>query len=82
VQPEVGEVRERMANAISTVLGQAGAMVTRWVVLADVIEPDGERALWTLAPTDAKAWDTLGMLDYARAIKHGDVTAEAIRDEA
>lgn len=46
-----------------------GAMLTRWVLLLEVVDDQGERALWTIAAPDQKAWDTLGLLDYARAVE-------------
>lgn len=74
------DTRDRIADAIGQVMGDGGEMVTRWVALVEVIDAEGERGLWTLAADGQKAWDTLGMLDYARAVEHAAVTADALRD--
>jgi hypothetical protein len=47
-----------------------GAMATRFVLLVEVIDADGERALWTLAPPEQRRWDTLGLVDFARALEY------------
>jgi hypothetical protein len=80
--PPDDDVRRKIADALSQVMGSVGEMVTRWVALVEVIDEDGVRALWALAPDDAKAWDTLGMLDYPRAVEYGSVTAEAVRGDS
>ena len=56
-------VRYRLGEAISQALPDA--YVTRWVSLVEVIDPDGERALWCLTPDEMRAWDTLGLLTFA-----------------
>lgn len=59
------DMRRAIGDALADVMARDGAMLTRWVVLADVIEANGERALWALCPSEQKAWDTLGMLRFA-----------------
>lgn len=56
---ENAEVREAVEQAVSEALRTVdGAMLTRWVLLAEVIDGEsGERAVWCLTPDDAKAWD-------------------------
>lgn len=44
---------------------EPGGFVTRWVVVAEVIDGEGERALWVDADSDMKQWDTYGLLMWA-----------------
>lgn len=61
--------REAAAQAAVADLVQQldpGAMVTRFVVLAEVMDADSDRALWAFTAPGATKWDTLGLLDFAR----------------
>lgn len=51
-----------------------GSIVNRWIVLADVMDPEGERALVSLAQADMKPWDSLGMLEFARQVEQAATT--------
>lgn len=46
-----------------------GAVVTKFVVIAEVIDTDGEQCVWMETNHDANPWDTLGLLAYAKAIE-------------
>lgn len=60
------KIQQVVGNAISDALNNVEvAVVTKWVLLAESVNGDGERGLWLVAPEDAKAWDTIGMLTYA-----------------
>lgn len=59
------EMRAAIGDALADVMARDGAMLTRWVVCAEIIDDGGDRALWMLTPTDQMAWDTLGMLRFA-----------------
>lgn len=76
---DADDLAVRVGSAIAGEL--PGEMVTRWVLAAETIGTDGERALWLLAPEDAKAWDTLGLAEYALAVERGRVTADTITDD-
>lgn len=56
-----------MADAVQTAVSEVypGDIVTRWVVLAESIDRDGERAMIMVAQQDMRSWDTLGMLHHA-----------------
>lgn len=42
-----------------------GAMVTRYVVVAETIDPDnGERLLEDIAPEGQPLWDCIGLTDF------------------
>lgn len=49
-----------------------GGMATRWVILAEVVDADGERACWTLTPDGQRIWDTLGLVEYARLLEYAN----------
>jgi hypothetical protein len=44
---------------------EPGALVTRFVVVAEIIAADGERKLWVDTDDDATRWDTYGLLTWA-----------------
>ena len=39
----------------------------RFVVIAEIIDRGGVRALWQVAADGMKRWDTLGLLEHARS---------------
>jgi hypothetical protein len=60
-----------MSDDTSDLIAQAiegldpGAVVTKFVVVAEVIDSDGGRAVWTDTHDGATRWDTYGLLAYA-----------------
>lgn len=73
------EIREAMGRAIAEGLG-ADYMLGRWVLIAEVVEPTGERVMWAQAADDQKRWETLGMIEWARQIEQAaEVQAVAAR---
>lgn len=42
-------------------------MVNRFVILAEVLDNDGERRLWQITSDGMKTWETLGILACATA---------------
>ena len=62
---ESEDILVKIGDALSQVMATEDEMVTKWVCLVEVIDTDGERGLWTLAPEGAKPWDTLGLLTHA-----------------
>lgn len=42
-----------------------GAMITRYVTVAEILNDDGERELYVLATPGLKAWDSIGLLAFA-----------------
>ena len=42
-----------------------GSVITGFVAVAEIIDPDGNTAIWTSAPETATKWATLGLLTYA-----------------
>lgn len=70
--------REQTLNAVGTLIMSIdpGAMVQRFVLLAEVVDADGERALWTLTAPDAKPWDTLGLMVYGQQLEQAETLRE------
>jgi hypothetical protein len=80
---EIGEAIERdISDAITTAVAEhEHGMVTRWVGIDEIIDDEGERAVLTLASEDVRAWDTIGLLDFALTMERAALTAAKIRDE-
>lgn len=62
------EMREDMAKAIADVIARHGGILTRWVLVAEIVDED-DRTLWLVAPEDQKAWEGLGMLRFAEHVE-------------
>jgi hypothetical protein len=59
-----------MEEAIRQVLARhETSMVTRWCAVIEVANVEGPRGLWCLTPDGTSAWDTLGMLEYAKTLE-------------
>ncbi len=74
VQREVGE-------AVAAVLARHGQMPNRWMLVAEVMDTDGERSLETFASQDLRSWDALGMLAFALERERGGVYADVARED-
>lgn len=66
---------ERLAAAIAAELDHP-AMVTRFVVIADATDEDGDRVLAMNAGVDQRAADTLGLLAFADTVERARVGRE------
>ncbi len=66
-------VEREMSEAIAAVLARHQSMPNRWVLVVEVMEESGERALETFASQDLRAWDALGMLGFALERERGGV---------
>lgn len=74
------EVRQKMGEAISQALYDQDQMVTRWVAVVEFVDADGVRMLWSLAPKDAKPWDSIGLLGFAVQLEQARTIA-AVSEE-
>jgi hypothetical protein len=61
--------------AVATMVARVepDAVLVRFVVLAEIIGADSDRAVWMATGPDQRVWDTLGLLEYARAIQYAAV---------
>jgi hypothetical protein len=64
--------------AVATMVARVepDAVLVRFVVLAEIIGADSDRAVWMATGPDQRVWDTLGLLEYARAIDYAAVAAD------
>jgi len=74
---------EPTAHRVNDILAQffrddQGAMLTKWTLQAEVIDPDGTGAMWTLSLPGMAAWERLGFYRYA-AVHQEALVAESIR---
>jgi hypothetical protein len=78
----VTENQDNSEQLIGRLIGDIvpGAMVTKFVVVAEIIETDGSRALVISTQDGAKPWDTLGMLQHAVARENGSVARDEGED--
>ncbi|MEV4672724.1 hypothetical protein AB0K34_13800 [Actinomadura sp. NPDC049382] len=57
-----------ISKAVSDHEGTA-TYVNRFVVLAEIVDGDGERALVQVSADGMMRWDTLGLLEHARSVE-------------
>lgn len=66
VVSDVGEeLNKQLAEAIEGVFQRVeGGIVTKWLLIAETVGPDGERRLWANMSDDLKPWELIGMLRF------------------
>jgi hypothetical protein len=73
---DLAAAERELHDAIAAVLGRRGMMVTKWMLVAEILDGDGVRALESFASPDIRAWDTIGILGYLDARERGAIAAE------
>ncbi len=73
---ELEQIRDRVGNALAQALSGESEMVTRWVALIEVMDADGERSAYVMAPDGAKSWDTLGLLSFATQMQQAALSGD------
>lgn len=77
-----GDLQRAVGDAVSTALQTVeNGLLTRWVLLAESIDAEGGRGLWLVAPEDACAWDSIGMLTYALHMEQARVVKRELDGE-
>lgn len=76
VKRHLDAAERELHDAVSQVLGRHGLMVTKWILAAEVLDADGERALESFASPDIRAWDTIGLFGYLDARERGAIAAD------
>jgi hypothetical protein len=67
-------IEQRVGQAIDEAIREAErGVATKWVLLIESVNPDGERGMWTLTSPDVMAWDTGGALLHALVLQVGQV---------
>lgn len=65
------ETEEELLNAISDILGRRRKeMVTRVVLVAETMDEEGRKGMWTCATPGLATWDERALLDYALTKVH------------
>lgn len=81
-QAEYERLRDQVERAISTALqGVEQSILTKFVVIAETVDGDGQRGLWSMAGGDAMSWDTKGMLSEALDRERAATFAALLRDD-
>jgi hypothetical protein len=75
------ELEDKARTALADLFGSDGTMLTRFVLVSEIIEADGTSAVWTCTSEDLSAWDSLGLLSFAEAKQRGEIYAEQDDDE-
>lgn len=72
---------DRMGEAVAAVVNESeAAVITRWIVLAEGVDVNGERAVWAYSAEDSKSWDSLGLLQYGIQREQAALTANEVRN--
>lgn len=71
-QPAQDLWETRLDNAFKETLDE-GEMILRWVAIAEVIDKDGERGLYTMTSPGIQAWESLGLLEFGAAREKGSI---------
>lgn len=76
--PTPEQIEAVFADAVQTAAAALypGDLVTRWVVLVESLDTNGERGLVTATQSGAKLWDTLGLLGFAAGRELGLIPDE------
>ena len=72
------EQQEHTLNAVADLIHELepGSIVTRFVLVAEVIDPDAERSCWLLLPPDSRPWDVAGLCHFAISATAFQITQE------
>lgn len=74
--PEKNEaMQQELLEALSKILQKFEAcMVTKYVVLVETVDEQGQRGLWTCESEGMVPWESLGLVEYARQVVQARVT--------
>ncbi len=79
----IEDFQTQMHAAVSEVVRKDdGAILGRWVLVAECIEQDGRRSTLTSCAPDQMAWESMGLLSMARGIENGALADLTFTDEA
>lgn len=76
---ESDSILQASADAVADLIAKVdpGAMATKFVLLAEVIDAEGDRCLWVCAREGQKPWDSLGLLQYGIALEQAATNHDA-----
>jgi len=76
---EFEQIRDSVGDALAEAVSGESEMVTKWVALVEVMDANGERSAYVMAPDGAKPWDTLGLMTFG--IQAEQAAAWSVRDD-
>lgn len=80
--PAQPDLNDRLHNAIVEALrGEGTLMVNRVVVLAEVMDDDGEVSMFVGATPGTKAWQSVGMLRYAISLEDSSTVEDRLKGD-
>lgn len=57
--------RDKVHAALSQVVRDDGPnMLTRWVLIAEIVNTDGDRQLWDMHSRGLGMWEEIGLLEF------------------
>jgi hypothetical protein len=63
---DAASLEQAVGEAIAAAVGShESGFVTKWVAILETVGPDGDRGVWTCTSEDMRAYDSLGLLQYA-----------------
>lgn len=74
-------IRDELQNAINTVMANRVEMTGHWVALVESYDEEGHRSVYISSDREAKAWDTMGLLEYGRDLERAEVIADRMSQE-
>ncbi len=69
--------QEKLLNTLSDLVP---GMVTKFVIIAEFVDSNGERNLYGLTMQDQRSYETLGLLAYGDAVERRRVTDDFFSD--
>ena len=59
-------MEEELTQAVDGIVSRHnGGMATKWAMVVETINADGERGMWSFTSAGIAPWDTLGLFSYA-----------------
>lgn len=70
------KIRDNTQDGIAEALKEAKTILTKFILIAEIMEEDGDRVLWRVATDGMTSWEALGMIESARLIEEKTNYAE------
>jgi len=76
MEPEDEQFLTRVVAAVEKALIDEGYAAQSVIVLAEVITPDMENEVLVATSDGLRAWQSLGLLEYAKTVENGGIMRE------
>lgn len=70
-----------IGKAVEGIFARNSIMATKWLILTEALDVEGNYGLWTFGGQDMRPWDVLGLLSYAKIIQEGELQHEDHDDD-